>query len=76
VKHELWDPLLGESNCAVYDGAVDLDVLNVLEQLYLAKNNDEAIFYTEVAVKLSLSPTHHRAHHLGPELPFAAAGPI
>lgn len=55
---EIWVPLLGENNCATYDAAVDLDVLNVTEKLYLASKNNDAIYYTDVSEILQLNKTH------------------
>lgn len=58
MTNEFWEPLLGENHCASYDSAVDLDVLNVLGELYKARKNDEAIFYTKISKNLNMAETH------------------
>lgn len=50
----LWNTLLGERNCATYDGAVDSEVLRVLG-LIISKR---VIYYTDIAKELNLEPNH------------------
>ncbi len=50
----LWNTLLGERNCATYDGSVDLDVLNVMETL----GGVGFAFYTRIAQNFKLNPNY------------------
>ena len=50
----LWDSLLGENNCASYDGLVDLDVLNIIQCIAESENK----FYDDISTKLNIPMTY------------------
>lgn len=49
-EDRLWNSLLGDFNCATYDGAIDLDVLRVARII----REKRPIFYTEIAKELEI----------------------